>query len=99
MKITSVSLSHELTDRIDQVARESERSRSWLIRKMLERALTGEERLEALQAIADAEIEEANMPREKGPNATAVISESCVEGRRRLDALREIAAGNQKGTR
>jgi metal-responsive CopG/Arc/MetJ family transcriptional regulator len=62
MKITSVSLPHELTDRIDQVARESERSRSWLIRKMLERALTGQERLEALQQIANAELEDHEMP-------------------------------------
>jgi predicted transcriptional regulator len=99
MKITSVSLPYELTDRIDQVARESERSRSWLIRKMLERALSGADRLAALEAIAAAELEAENVPREKGPNATAIISESCVEGRRRLDALSEIAAGNQKVAR
>jgi Arc/MetJ-type ribon-helix-helix transcriptional regulator len=100
MKITSVSLPTELTEKIDQVARDSERSRSFVVRKLLESALTGQERLDALQAIADAGPADyaANATRERGPNATAVIAESCADGRARLDALQKIAAG-KKGTR
>jgi predicted transcriptional regulator len=100
MKITSISLPAELTDRIDQVARDSERSRSFVVRKLLESALTGQERLDALQALAATGLEDyANTPRERAPNATAVIAESCSDGRARLDALQKIAAANRKGTR
>lgn len=62
MKITSVSLPYELTDRIDQVARESERSRSFIVRKLLEKALSGPERLAALEAIANLELGDHEMP-------------------------------------
>jgi predicted transcriptional regulator len=99
MKIVTISLPNELTNRIDQVASDSERSRSFVVRKLLENSLNAQDRVAALQAIADAEIEEANAPREGAPNATAVISESCVEGHRQLAALGEIAAGNRKGAR
>jgi predicted transcriptional regulator len=54
MKITSVALPDELSDRIDQAARDVERSRSWMIRKLLARSITGENRTDP-QAFADAE--------------------------------------------
>jgi hypothetical protein len=73
------------------------KSRSQFVDLTLERALqiTGESRLAELQALADAGLEESNAPRAKAPNATAVIADSCVEGRRRLDALGEIAKGTK----
>jgi predicted transcriptional regulator len=98
MRITTVNLPEELTDRIDQVARDSERSRSFVVRKLLEHSLTAADRLAALQAISDAGLEDYNAPRERAPNATEVIAESCADGRARLDALQKIAAGNRKGT-
>lgn len=98
MKITSVSLPDELTDRIDQVARDSERSRSFVVRKLLEHSLTATERMAALDAAAAEGLREfadgANAPRER-LNATEVIAspESCADGRGRLAALEKIAAG------
>jgi predicted transcriptional regulator len=94
MKPTSVALPSELTERIDQVARDSERSRSYVVRKLLENALTGEDRLRALEAIADAGLEanaaeRASRPR--APNATEVISESSASGHAALQALNKIA--------
>jgi predicted transcriptional regulator len=94
MKITSVALSNELTDRIDQVARDSERSRSYVVRKLLENSLTGADRLRALESIAATELEASNTPRERAPNASALIAESCPDGRARLEALKKIAAAN-----
>jgi predicted transcriptional regulator len=97
MKITSVSLPHELTDRIDQAARHADRSRSWLIRKMLERALTGADRLAALEAIAAAELEAANVERVPAPNASEVIAAASADGSRALLAAHEkIAATSRK---
>jgi predicted transcriptional regulator len=100
MKITSVALPAELAERIDQAARHADRSRSWIIRNLLERSLTGAQRLEALEAIADAGLADyaANATPEQAPNASEVIAESCADGRARLDALQKIAAG-KKGTR
>jgi predicted transcriptional regulator len=95
MRITTVNLPDELHDRIDQVARDSERSRSFVVRKLLEHSLNAQDRLATLQAIADAELEDGNASRPLAPNATAVISGSCIEGHRRLAALGEIAAGNR----
>jgi predicted transcriptional regulator len=97
MKITSVALPADLTQRIDAVAKDADRSRSWVIRTLLERSMTGADRLRAFEEIASAGLEEyaANGTREKAPNATAVIAESCVEGRRRLAALDEIAKGGE----
>jgi predicted transcriptional regulator len=97
MKITSVALPDELTDRIDQVARDSERSRSFVVRKLLEASLTGKDRASALQAIADQGLEDfaAEHSRDHGPNATAVIAESCADGRARLDGLQKIAGGSK----
>src|ERR1700722_8155422 len=95
MKPTSIALPDELTGRIDQIAREADRSRSWVIRTLLERSMTGAERQDALNAIAAQGLEEyaANANREKAPNATAVISEASVEGHARLRALNKIAKG------
>jgi predicted transcriptional regulator len=102
MKITSVSLPTGLTDRLDEVARDSERSRSYVVRKLLENALTGEDRLRALEAIAAAGLE-ANAAeraaRVRGPNPGGIIAESSTDGHDRLRALSRIAAGNRKATR
>jgi predicted transcriptional regulator len=94
MKITSVSLPTGLTDRLDQVARDSERSRSFVVRKLLEHALTGQERLDALQAIADAGLEEnaaERAARVRGPHPGEVIAESSADGHARLNAMKKIA--------
>jgi predicted transcriptional regulator len=99
MKITSVSLPDSLTDRIDEVARQSERSRSFVVRKLLEQSLTGADRLAALEQIAAAGLEEnaaERAARPRAPNATETIAESCIEGHARLRALNKIAAGNRK---
>lgn len=97
MKITSVSLPTELTDRIDQVARDSERSRSFVVRKLLERSLTGKERLAALEEIAAQGLEEyaAKHAREPGQNPGEIIAESSTDGHRRLDAMQKIAKGGK----
>lgn len=52
MKPTTYNLPTDLRDRIDQVARDSERSRSYIVRKLLETALCKEDSDAALQAIA-----------------------------------------------
>lgn len=95
MKITSISLPAELTDRIDQVARDFERSRSYVVRKLLERSLTGTDRLAALEAIADSELDAyaENATRAPAPNASEVIAAASTDGRARLEALGEIAKG------
>jgi predicted transcriptional regulator len=99
MKPTSVALPSELTARIDSVARQSDRSRSYVVRKLLENALTGEDRLRALEAIAAAGLE-ANAAeraaRVRGPNPGEVIAESSADGHARLNAMKKIAAGNRK---
>jgi predicted transcriptional regulator len=98
MKPTTYNLPSDLTDKIDQVAIASERSRSFVVRKLLERSLTGQDRMAALQAVADAGLEAyadaASATR--APNATEIIAESCADGRARQDALQKIAAGNRK---
>jgi hypothetical protein len=69
------------------------------VRKLLEQSLTGEDRLHALEEIAAAGLAEnaaKRAMRPRAPNATEVIAESCVEGRRRLDALSEIAKGAKR---
>jgi Arc/MetJ-type ribon-helix-helix transcriptional regulator len=97
MKITSVSLPCQLTDKIDQVARHSDRSRSSVIRILLERSLTGASRLEALQAVADQGLEayDAEHARAPGPNPGQVIADSSTDGHARLDALQKIAKGTR----
>jgi predicted transcriptional regulator len=99
MKPTSVALPSELTERIDQVARDSERSRSYVVRKLLENALTGEDRLRALEAIADAGLEanaaeRASRPR--APNATAIAAAGSTAGHDAVRVHQKIAAGNRK---
>jgi predicted transcriptional regulator len=99
MKPTSVALPSELTARIDSVARQSDRSRSYVVRKLLENALTGEDRLRALEAIAAAGLEANAAEREarvRGPNPGEVIAESSTDGHARLNAMKKIAAGNRK---
>jgi len=99
MKPTSVALPSELTERIDQVARDSERSRSYVVRKLLENALTGEDRLRALEAIAAAGLEanaaeRASRPR--APNATAIAAAGSTAGHDAVRVHQKIAAGNRK---
>jgi predicted transcriptional regulator len=94
MRITTVTLSDDLHNRVDQVARDSERSRSFVVRKLLERALTGEDRMTALKAIADAELEAGRSPRERAPNAGELLD--TTEGRARVQSLERIAAANMK---
>ena len=99
MKPTSVALPSELTERIDQVARDSERSRSYVVRKLLENALTGDDRLRALEELAAAGLEANAAEREarvRGPNPGEIIAESSTDGHDRLRALHRIAAGNRK---
>jgi predicted transcriptional regulator len=99
MKPTSVALPSELTERIDQVARDSERSRSYVVRKLLENALTGDDRLRALEEIAAAGLE-ANAAerayRVRGPNPCQVIAESATDGHARLAAMGKIAKGGKR---
>jgi predicted transcriptional regulator len=97
MKPTTYNLPSDLRDKIDQVARDSERSRSFVVRKLLERSLTGADRLAALEAIAadglQAYADAASATRR--PNATEIIAESCADGPGRLAALEKIAAGRK----
>jgi hypothetical protein len=66
---------------------------------LLSNALTGEDRLAALQAIADAELEAHVATRPRAPSATQVISENSTAGHDAVRALSRIAAGNRKATR
>jgi predicted transcriptional regulator len=95
MRITTVNLPEELTDRIDEVARASERSRSYTVRKLLESALTGADRQAALDAIAAQGLEDyaENGRRERAPNPSEVIAAASTAGQRMLDAHRKIAKG------
>jgi hypothetical protein len=70
-------------------------------RKLLERSLTAENRVAALQAISDAGLAEfaASATRERPRNPAEVIAAASVDGQRLLDAHRKIAAGNRKGAR
>ncbi len=94
MRITSVSLPAALTDQLDQVARQSERSRSYVVRKLLEQSLTGVDRLAALQAIADDGLEEytENSRPKRGPNATEIIAEASTAGHEAVRAHQKIAS-------
>jgi predicted transcriptional regulator len=101
MKPTTYNLPDELTDRIGQVARDSERSRSFVVRKLLEQSLTGADRLRALEAVAAEGLAEfaAEHARERGPNPGQIIAASSTEGHARLRAFDEIAAGNRKAAK
>jgi predicted transcriptional regulator len=99
MKITSVSLPPGLTDRLDQVARDSERSRSYVVRKLLENALTGDDRLHALEEIAAAGLEAGaaeRASRPRAPNATAIAAAGSTAGHDAVRVHQKIAAGNRK---
>ena len=93
MKPVTYNLPAALTDRIGEVARDSERSKSFVVRKLLEQSLNGVDRLAALQAIADKGLAdfEANAVRERMPNPAAVIAKASVDGHARLSALKRIA--------
>lgn len=97
-QLVTVSLPREVLEQVDAAAAKERRSRSNFIRAALENSLTGQQRLDAPQAIADVGLEEANVPRERAPNATEIIAASSTEGHARLRALGEIAAGNRKVT-
>jgi predicted transcriptional regulator len=84
----------DLVRRIDDIARDTDRSRNYVARKLLEKSLTGADRVAALGAISAAEVAAANAPRERTPNASELIAESCTDGRARLDGLSTIARSN-----
>lgn len=85
----------DLVRLIDGIAQATERTRNYVARKLLEQSLTGEDRMQALQAIAAAGLDDyaANAKRGRAPNATALIAEASVEGHARLRALNKIAKG------
>ncbi|MGO9039042.1 MAG: hypothetical protein ACLPV2_16245 [Steroidobacteraceae bacterium] len=95
-----MTLPAPLIKALDDEAQAQDRPRSYIARKLLEKALSGADRLAALQAISAAELEAAaaDGDRERAPNASEIISQSCADGRARLDALQKIASGNRKGS-
>jgi predicted transcriptional regulator len=100
MKPTTYNLPTDLTDKIDQVAIASERSRSFVVRKLLENALTAADRMAALNAVASEGLREfadaANAPRALNATTEVIASpESCADGHGRLAALEKIAAGRK----
>ena len=94
MQITSVALPETLVERIDQTAAAADRSRSYVIKKLLEHSLTAADRATALDMLAAAEVAAANAPRARAENAGQLIAESCADGRARLDGLSKIARSN-----
>lgn len=99
LRITTVNLPEELQDRIDEVARASERSRSFVIRRLLEQSLSATDRAAALAAVAADGLEQyaaEHAPRERPANPAEVISAASTDGHSRLNALKKIAAGNRK---
>ena len=96
-QLVTVSLPPEVLEQIDAAAQRERRTRSNFIRTALERSLTGEGRMAALQAIADAGLADAaNATQERAPNPSQVVAESSADGHARLNALQKIAAGNRK---
>jgi hypothetical protein len=92
----------DLVRELDNAAERDDRTRSAQAVHLLRHALTGKERLAALEAISAAGLEryDAEHARERAPNATAVISEASAEGcQPMLDAHRAIAAGNRRATK
>jgi predicted transcriptional regulator len=96
--VIHVRASADLARRLDDFAGSIERTRNFVARKLLENALTAENRVAALQAISDAGRAEyaANATRADAPNATEIIAASSTEGHARLRALNEIARGGGK---
>ena len=93
-----LTLPGPLLKALDQEAQAQDRPRSYVVRKLLENALTGADRMAALNAVASEGLREfadsANAPRPL--NATEVIAtEPCADGAGRLAALEKIAAGRK----
>jgi predicted transcriptional regulator len=94
-----LTLPGPLLKALDLEAQAQDRPRSYVVRKLLERSLSGTERMEALNAVAAEGLREfadaAVVPR--ALNATEVIAspESCTDGHGRLAALEKIAAGRK----
>jgi hypothetical protein len=87
---------------LDAAAQAARRSRSQTVDMLLSNALTGEDRLRALEEIAAAGLEASAAERAyrvRGPNPGQVIAESSTDGHDRLRALNRIAAANRKATR
>jgi predicted transcriptional regulator len=88
----------DLVRRLDDIAQATDRSRHYVARKLLESSLTGADRLAALQAIADAGLEEnatERAARPRAPNATQVISENSSAGHDAARAHQKIARGGK----
>jgi predicted transcriptional regulator len=87
----------DLVRRLDNIARDTDRTRNYIARKLLEQSLTGADRLRALEAVAAEGLDAyaAEHARERGPNASEIIAASCADGRARLDALDKIAKGTK----
>jgi predicted transcriptional regulator len=83
----------DLVRRLDDIAQATDRTRHYVARKLLEQSLTGADRLAALQAIADAGLEEytENSRPKRGPSATAVISAASTAGHEAVRAHQKIA--------
>jgi predicted transcriptional regulator len=60
MKPVTFNLPDEQSAWLGEVSRASERSKSFIIRKLIERAQTGDQRLEALSQIAAAGLAESS---------------------------------------
>jgi predicted transcriptional regulator len=86
----------DLVRRIDDIAQATDRSRHYVARKLLENSLTGEDRLAALQAIADAELEAHVATRPRAPNATQVVAENSTSGHAAVLTHQKIAQGTRK---
>jgi hypothetical protein len=73
--------------------------RGWSRSQLVDLALSGADRLDELQALADAGLAAnaaANANREKSPNATALISAASTAGHEAVRTHQKIAAGNRK---
>jgi predicted transcriptional regulator len=95
-----LTLPAPLIEALDAEARAQDRPRSYVARKLLERSLTGPDRLAALEAVADAGLEDyaAGAARERSRNPAEIVAAASTDGQRMLDAHREIAAGSRKAT-
>jgi hypothetical protein len=86
MKIRSISLPEELDQQAAAAVHRDGHGRnysSWA-REVIERAVTGANRLADLEDIAEHEVEAATKLRELGPNPGAVIADESLDGRQRL---------------
>lgn len=94
-----LTLPGPLLKALDQEAQAQDRPRSYVVRKLLERSLSGTERMAALNAVAAECLREfsdaANAPRPPGGTEAIATSESCADGHGRLAALEKIAAARK----